>query len=123
MKISLVIKKSLPILNRVKFNIFISLVLSLIGAVAGGLSIGLIIPLIDKNSEEIFNELGVDFLTNLVSNEFITSESDKIRFLAAMIIIFTLFEAITTILSGFIGVRISSKITRDIQFKLINVSE
>ena len=71
--------------------------LSLVGAVSGGLSVGLIIPLIDKNSEEIFNELGVEFLTNLVDNNLITTESDRIRFLAVMIILFTLFEAITTI--------------------------
>ena len=119
MKISLIIKKSLPILNTVKFGILISILLSLIGAVSGGLSIGLIIPLIDKNSEDIFNELGVDFLTNLVSNELITSESDRIRFLAVMIIVFTLFEALTTIFSGFIGVKISSKITKNLQFKLL----
>ena len=119
MKIGLVIKKSLPILNKVKLNILFSIVLSLVGAISGGLSIGLIIPLIDKNSEEIFNELGVEFLTNLVSNDLITNESDRIRFLAIMIILFTLFEAITTIFSGFIGVSISSKITKNIQYRLL----
>ena len=63
--------------------------------------------------------MGVEFLTNLVSNNLITTESDRIRFLAIMIILFTLFEAITTIISGFIGVSISSKITKNIQDRLL----
>ena len=114
-----IFKKSIPLLKEVKFQIFGSIVLSLIGAISGGLSVGMLIPLIDADSEKIFGELGIDFLSEVLTPEFIGTEKEKIRFLALLIIIFTLLEAITTVLSGFIAVSISSKTIKTVQHKLL----
>ena len=96
-----------------------SIVLSLISAVSGGLSVGLIIPLIDNNSREIFEELGIDFFSNIIEIGFIATEADRVRFLAVLIILLSIFEGITTIFSGFISVSMSSEITKEVQFKLL----
>ena len=114
-----IFKKSIPLLKEVKFQIFGSIVLSLIGAISGGLSVGMLIPLIDADSEKIFGELEIDFLSEILTPEFIGTEKEKIRFLALLIIIFTLLEAITTVLSGFIAVSISSKTIKTVQHKLL----
>ena len=97
MKLNKIIKKSLPIISRNKFKILSSIVLSLISAVSGGLSVGLIIPLIDNNSREIFEELGIGFLSNIIEIGFIATEADRVRFLAVLIILLSIFEGITTI--------------------------
>lgn len=119
MKLNKIVKKSLPIISRNKFKILSSIVLSLISAVSGGLSVGLIIPLIDNNSREIFEELGIGFLSNIIEIGFIATEADKVRFLAVLIILLSIFEGITTIFSGFISVSMSSEITKEVQFKLL----
>ena len=69
-----IFKKSIPLLKEVKFQIFGSIVLSLIGAISGGLSVGMLIPLIDADSEKIFGELGIDFLSEILTPEFIGTE-------------------------------------------------
>jgi len=120
MNLKFLLKKAFPILRGMRLQVFSSLILSLLGAISGGLSIGLIIPLIDDNSEEIFEELGIDFFSSLVSNDFISSEKDRIRYLAFLIIVFALVEALMTVLSAFISVRLSSKIVSILQSKLLN---
>ena len=120
MNLKFLLKKAFPILRGMKLQVFISVLLSLLGAISGGLSIGLIIPLIDDNSEEIFQELGIDFFSSLISNDLISSEKDRIRYLAFLIIVFALVEALMTVLSAFISVKLSSKIVSLLQSKLLN---
>ena len=100
--------------------IFTSLLLSMIGAISGGISIGLLLPIIDENSEEVFDELGLSFLNDLLKELNIEGDLEKIRVFALLIIVLTIFETTLNIFSNFISINISSDLTELIQNKLIS---
>ena len=100
--------------------IFTSLLLSMVGAISGGISIGLLLPIIDENSEEVFDELGLSFLNDLLTELNIEGDLQKIRIFALLIIVLTIFETTLSIFSNFISINISSDLTELIQNKLIS---
>ena len=108
------------ILKRFFVPIFTSLLLSMVGAISGGISIGLLLPIIDENSEEVFDELGLSFLNDLLKELNIEGDLQKIRVFALLIIILTIFETTLNIFSNFISINISSDLTELIQNKLIS---
>lgn len=108
------------ILKKFLLPVSFSLLFSMIGAITGGISIGLLLPIIDDNSEEVFNELGLSFLNNLLVQLNIDGDLEKIRVFALLIIMLTIFETILNILSNFISINISTNFTVLIQNKLLN---
>ena len=92
----------------------------MIGAISGGISIGLLLPIIDENSEEVFDELGLSFLNDLLKELNIEGDLEKIRVFALLIIVLTIFETTLNIFSNFISINISSDLTELIQNKLIS---
>ena len=108
------------ILKKFLLPVSFSLLFSMIGAITGGISIGLLLPIIDDNSEEVFNELGLSFLNNLLVQLNIDGDLEKIRAFALLIIMLTIFETILNILSNFISINISTNFTVLIQNKLLN---
>ena len=108
------------ILKKFLLPVSFSLLFSMIGAITGGISIGLLLPIIDSNSEEVFNELGLSFLNNLLVQLNIDGDLEKIRVFALLIIMLTIFETILNILSNFISINISTNFTVLIQNKLLN---
>lgn len=108
------------ILKKFLIPVSFSLLFSMIGAISGGISIGLLLPIIDDNSVEVFNELGLSFLNDLLVQLNIEDDLDKIRVFALLMIILTIFETILNILSNFISINISTNFTVLIQNKLIN---
>ncbi len=108
------------ILKKFLLPVSFSLLFSMIGAITGGISIGLLLPIIDDNSEEVFNELGLSSLNNLLVQLNIDSDLEKIRVFALLIIMLTIFETILNILSNFISINISTNFTVLIQNKLLN---
>ena len=108
------------ILKKFLLPVSFSLLFSMIGAITGGISIGLLLPIIDDNSEKVFNELGLSFLNNLLVQLNIDGDLEKIRAFALLIIMLTIFETILNILSNFISINISTNFTVLIQNKLLN---
>ncbi len=108
------------ILKKFLLPVSFSLLFSMIGAITGGISIGLLLPIIDDNSEEVFNELGLSFLNNLLVQLNIDGDLEKIRVFALLIIMLTIFETLLNILSNFISINISTNFTVLIQNKLLN---
>lgn len=108
------------ILKKFLLPVSFSLLFSMIGAISGGISIGLLLPIIDDNSEEVFNELGLSFLNNLLVQLNIDGDLEKIRVFALLIIMLTIFETILNILSNFISINISTNFTFLLQNKLLN---
>jgi len=108
------------ILKKFLLPVSFSLLFSMIGAITGGISIGLLLPIIDDNSEKVFNELGLSFLNNLLVQLNIDGDLEKIRVFALLIIMLTIFETILNILSNFISINISTNFTVLIQNKLLN---
>ena len=49
----------------------------MVGAISGGISIGLLLPIIDENSEEVFDELGLSFLNDLLKELNIDGDLQK----------------------------------------------
>ena len=92
----------------------------MVGAISGGISIGLLLPIIDENSEEVFDELGLSFLNDLLKELNIDGDLQKIRVFALLIIVLTIFETTLNIFSNFISINISSDLTELIQNKLIS---
>ena len=82
------------ILKKFLLPVSFSLLFSMIGAITGGISIGLLLPIIDDNSEKVFNELGLSFLNNLLVQLNIDGDLEKIRVFALLIIMLTIFETI-----------------------------
>ena len=64
----------------------------MVGAISGGISIGLLLPIIDENSEEVFDELGLSFLNDLLKELNIDGDLQKIRVFALLIIVLTIFR-------------------------------
>ena len=107
--------------NRLLF--FTSNFLSVLSAIFGGLTIGIIIPLLEPDTEGIFSDLNVTFFDRL--DNFLTylnsfSGDSKIRIICLIIVIFSLFEFITMYLTYLISSIIQIKTLEDMQTTLIN---
>jgi len=105
-----------------KLLFFTSNLLSVISAICGGLSIGIIIPLIEPNTEGVFSDINIGFFSNLDNfllylNSF--SGDTKIRIISLIIVIFSLFEFITMYLTYFISSIIQIRTLETMQTNLI----
>ncbi len=97
--------------------------LSVLSAIFGGLTIGIIIPLLEPNTEGIFSDLNVPFFDRIDS--FLTylntfSGDSKIRIICLIIVIFSLFEFITMYLTYLISSIIQIRTLENMQTNLIN---
>ncbi len=97
--------------------------LSVLSAVFGGLTIGIIIPLLEPNTEGIFSDLNVPFfdrIDNFLNYLNTFSGDSKIRTICLIIVIFSLFEFITMYLTYLISSVIQIRTLENMQTNLIN---
>ena len=97
--------------------------LSVLSAIFGGLTIGIIIPLLEPNTEGIFSDLNIPFFDRI--DNFLTylntfSGDSKIRIICLIIVIFSLFEFITMYLTYLISSIIQIRTLENMQTNLIN---
>ena len=113
----------LKYINENRLLFFTSNFLSVLSAIFGGLTIGIIIPLLEPDTEGIFSDLNVTFFDRL--DNFLTylnsfSGDSKIRIICLIIVIFSLFEFITMYLTYLISSIIQIKTLENMQITLIN---
>ena len=113
----------LKYINENRLLFFTSNFLSVLSAIFGGLTIGIIIPLLEPDTEGIFSDLNVTFFDRL--DNFLTylnsfSGDSKIRIICLIIVIFSLFEFITMYLTYLISSIIQIKTLENMQTTLIN---
>ena len=113
----------LKYINENRLLFFTSNFLSVLSAIFGGLTIGIIIPLLEPDTEGIFSDLNVTFfdrLDNFLSYLNSFSGDSKIRIICLIIVIFSLFEFITMYLTYLISSIIQIKTLENMQITLIN---
>lgn len=113
----------LKYINENRLLFFSSNFLSVLSAIFGGLTIGIIIPLLEPDTEGIFSDLNVTFFDGLDTfliylNSF--SGDSKIRLICLIIVILSLFEFITMYLTYLISSIIQIKTLENMQITLIN---
>ena len=113
----------LKYINENRLLFFSSNFLSVLSAIFGGLTIGIIIPLLEPDTEGIFSDLNVTFFDGLDTfliylNSF--SGDSKIRLICLIIVILSLFEFITMYLTYLISSIIQIKTLENMQVTLIN---
>ena len=98
-------------------------ILSVLSAIFGGLTIGIIIPLIEPNTEGIFSDINLGFLGNL--DDFLSflnsfSGDTKIRIICLIIVVFAVLEFITMYATYLISSIIQIRTLKTIQTYLIS---
>ena len=113
-------------LKSFKFKVLIVVLLSSVGSISSGLSIGLIIPLLDGNSRNIFQDTPFRFLDDFLN---LTSNGDfqtKIILTSSLIIIFAgidlLMRYINLLISNNIDYQIRNIVLRNIKNKFNTIS-
>lgn len=97
-------------------------ILSVLSAIFGGLTIGIIIPLIEPNTEGIFSDINLGFLGNL--DDFLAflnsfSGDTKIRTICLIIVVFAVLEFLTMYSTFLISSIIQIRTLKTIQDYLI----
>ena len=98
-------------------------ILPVLSAIFGGLTIGIIIPLIEPNTEGIFSDINLGFLGNL--DDFLSflnsfSGDTKIRIICLIIVVFAVLEFITMYATYLISSIIQIRTLKTIQTYLIS---
>ena len=98
-------------------------ILSVLSAIFGGLTIGIIIPLIEPNTEGIFSDINLGFLGSL--DDFLSflnsfSGDTKIRIICLIIVVFAVLEFITMYATYLISSIIQIRTLKTIQTYLIS---
>lgn len=113
-------------LKSFKLSVLIVVLLSSIGSISSGLSIGLIIPLLDGNSRNIFEDTPFRFLDNFLNSTSSGNFETKIILTSSLIIIFAaidlLMRYINLLISNNIDYKIRNIVLRSIKDKFDTIS-
>ena len=102
-----------------KLIFIFSNILSVLSAIFGGLTIGLIVPLLNPQNDNLFGDSGLDFLGNYFS--FINSYEGvvRIRIVCFIILIVGSLEFLTTVFTSYLSSIMQIKVLKDLQNDLI----
>ena len=102
-----------------KLIFIFSNILSVLSAIFGGLTIGLIVPLLNPQNDNLFGDSGLDFLGNYFS--FINSYEGvvRIRIVCFIILLVGSLEFLTTVFTSYLSSIMQIKVLKDLQHDLI----
>lgn len=102
-----------------KLIFIFSNILSVLSAIFGGLTIGLIVPLLNPQNDNLFGDSGLDFLGNYFS--FINSYEGvvRIRIVCFIILLVGSLEFLTTVFTSYLSSIMQIKVLKDLQNDLI----